>query len=409
MTTSASPDRAAHFVQVGADPVFVGEGAAGLDCPCGRSTLVRGYQPGALLAIAIQCARCGAVTTTAGVPEGEVPPQGVRVVERAWTPMPSLFVLSPGLVLCDRDEFLRVDALCRPHLVPAAPFEVSAATIAALSAEHDRLGGERLSGGRLVEHRQAAQQGAGDVASGLPPLTLAWALGQLAAGVEQPGWSCMAQDADVAATAQLGAFREFLLTWSGHPLFPAMDAGAAAAGFSTHALAVFAAARCLAEAGNRVGFTRPPNLGDPFDGFHVETTPTERMPVAVRRFDRFDWPGGQGADSAMVRATATHLLGAAQGRLNARQPGVLVLSVGAVRGRDDYPIIEGVATALRTRGRRHRGLAGVAVILPKLERGARPGEVMFAWRFMPLANPHHTGGTIRLGPPPPGATPAPAG
>jgi hypothetical protein len=48
-------------------------------------------------------------------------------------------------------------------------------------------------------------------------------------------------------------------------------------------------------------------------------------------------------------------------------------------------------------------------MLPKLQRGARPEQVVFAWRFMPLANPHHTGGTIRLGPPPAGAMGAPAG
>jgi hypothetical protein len=404
MTASVSPDQTPHFVQLGADPVFVGEGATDLDCRCGNATLVRGYQPHALLAIAIECARCGAVTTTAGLAEGEVPPQGVRVVERTRTPMPSLAVLPRDLVLCDRDEFLRVDALCRPRPAPVEPFEISAATLATLAAEYDRLGG-----GRLAEHRHVTRPDAVAGTSGLPPLALAWALGQLAAGVDQPGWSCMANDPDVAATAQLGAFREFLLTWSRHPLFPAMAAGAAAAGFSTHALAVFAAARCLAESGNRVGFIRPPNVGDPFDGFHVETAPTERMPVVVRRFDRFDWPGGQGADSAMVRAAAIDALIAAQGRLNARQPGLLVLSVGAVRARDDYPIIEGVANVLRARGRRHRGLAGVAVILPKLSAGARPGQVVFAWRFLPLANPHHTGGTIRLGPPPAGATPVPAG
>jgi hypothetical protein len=228
-------------------------------------------------------------------------------------------------------------------------------------------------------------------------VTLAWALDRLASGVGQPGWSAMVSEPDVVATAQLGAFREFLHVWSGHPLFPAMAAGAAAAGFSSHALAVFAAARCLAATGNRIGFTRPPIAGNRFDGFYVETSPTERTPVVVRRFDRFDWPTGKGADPAIVRAAAVDALIASQSRLHARQSGILVLSVGAVRGRDDYAIIEGLAETLRARGRKHRGLAGVAVILPKLRATARPDQVEFHWTFLPLNNPHHTGGGLRLG------------
>jgi hypothetical protein len=407
-TASAGSDQTPHFVQVGADPVFVGEGAADLACSCGNATLVRGFQPATLLAIAIQCAQCGAVTTTTGVPEGEVPPQGVRVVERTRTLMPSSFVLPRGLVLADAAEFRRVDALCRPLPSPTEPIEMSAATLAALATAYERMGAyERLSDGRSADQRHATRQ---DHPPSHPPLALAWALDQLAAGVDQPNWSCMAKDSDVAATAQLGAFRDFLLVWSRHPLFPVMAAGAAGTGFSTHALAVFAAARCLVDSGNRVSFTNPPAAGDRFDSFHVETSPTERTPVVVRPFDRFDWPAGQGADAAVVRAAAIDALIASQTRLNARQPGILVLSVGAVRGRDDYPIIEGLAEVLRTRGRRHRGLAGVAVILPKLRATARTDQVEFHWSFLPLANPHHTGGGLRLGARPDGGPQvAPAG
>jgi hypothetical protein len=273
--------------------------------------------------------------------------------------------------------------------------EMSAGPIAALDAEY-----ERLSTGRSAEHRHAPRQVTSGAPLGHPPVALAWALDQLATGVGQPGWSCMAKEPDVAATAQLGAFREFLLVWSRHPLFPAMAAGAASVGFSTHALAVFAAARCLAESGNRVGFTRPPAAGDQFDSFHVETSPTERTPVVVRRFDRFDWPGSQGADAAVVQAAAIDALIASQTRLKARQPGILVLSVGAVRAQDDYAIIEGLANVLRTRGRKHRGLAGVALILPKLLPTARSDQAQFSWTFLPLANPHQAGGGLRLGRPP---------
>ena len=40
---------------------------------------------------------------------------------------------------------------------------------------------------------------------------------------------------------------------------------------------------------------------------------------------------------------------------------------------------------------------GHTVILPKLRATARTDQVEFHWSFLPLANPHHTGGGLRLG------------
>ena len=343
------------------------------------------------------------MTTTPWLPDGEVPPQGVRVVERNRTPMPTTFVLPPDTTLADRAAFLRTDALCRPIPVPSDPFPLSASAIADFVAWYDRL-----SGGQFAAHRDAVWGDAvwteavraGDAPPDMSRYPLAWALAQLGDGADQPGWSCMANDRNVVATAQVGAFRAFLFAWSRHPLFPAMAAGVAAAGFSTHALAVFAAAQCLADSGNRIGFTRPPVAGAPFDGFHVETSATERTPVVVRRFDRFDWPrlnslGERGVEPAMVRMLATDALSASQARLTVRQPGLLVLSVGAVRAQDDFVIIDNIGAVLRARGRRLRGLTGVAVIMPKLRPGPVPDQAGFGWTFLPLVNAHVPGAAMR--------------
>jgi hypothetical protein len=277
--------------------------------------------------------------------------------------------------------------------VPTDPFTLSAHAIADFVAQYDRL-----SGGRFAAHRDAVW--VGDAPPDMSRYPLAWALAQLSRGADQPGWSCMANDRNVVATAQVGAFRAFLFAWSRHPLFPAMAAGVAAAGFSTHALAVFAAAQCLADSGNRIGFTRPQVAGAPFDSFHVETSATERTPVVVRRFDRFDWPklnslGERGAEPAMVRMLATEALSASQARLTVRQPGLLVLSVGAVRAQDDFVIIDNIGAVLRARGRRLRGLTGVAVIMPKLRAGPAPDQAGFGWTFLPVVNAHVPGAAMR--------------
>ncbi len=377
----------------------MGDGADDLVCRCAGSILVRGHHPGTLLAIGIECAACGKVTDTPGLPTGQVLPIGVRVAERTRMAVAEPLALAPGMVLADRDELARVELLTTPRNVPAAPFEMSAATLATAAADYDRL-----SGGEFFAHRRAVAAASLDAASALGHLPLAWALPQLEAGVDTPGWWCLAKEPDAVAAVQLGAFREFPLVWSQHPLFPAMAASAAAGGFSTHALAVFAAARCMGAAGTRVGFAAPDRDDGRIEGFLVETAPTQRLPVLVRRFDRFDWPRGRGLEVAAVRAAAIDALIASQSRINVRQPGILVLSVGSVLRQHDPIIIEGVSRTLLERGRRHRGLAAVALVLPKIYPAGRSDQVVFGWTFLPFANPQHGGSLLRLGALPGAAT-----
>ena len=78
---------------------------------------------------------------------------------------------------------------------------MSAETIAALAGEYERLGGARLA-----EDRHAARPAMPTIwrrAAGRP-LPFAWALGQLAASVGNPGWSCMAKTPTVAARPARG-------------------------------------------------------------------------------------------------------------------------------------------------------------------------------------------------------------
>lgn len=388
-----------HFCQFGAAPVFVGDGACDLVCRCAGSTLVRGNRPGALLAIGIECAACGAVTSTPGLPSHQVLPIGVRVAERNRMAVSEPLVLAPGMVLADRDELIRVERLSIPRPVPAEPFVMSAATLAAVAADYDRL-----SGGQLEAHRRAVAEA--NPAAGPGPLPLAWALRQLEASVDKPGWWCLAEEPDAVAAVLVGAFREFPMAWSQHPLFPAMAAAVARTGFSTHALAVFGAARCMAEDGNRVGFTPPggnqtgttPPGGDAqINTFHIETAPTQRLRVVVRRFDRFDWPGGADATPATARAAWIDTLIASQGQINVRQPGLLVASVGAARRTIDGPVFGALEQVIRERGRKHRALAGVALIRPGILATDRSDHVAFGWTFVPVGNPHYGHGTLQTG------------
>lgn len=381
-----------HLVQVGDAPVIIGTGADDLPCACGGSVLVRGHGPGMLLGISIQCARCGQVTTTPGLPENAVPPPNVRVVPRDGLPVPTPIVLPADTLLGDRDSILARDALTQPRPRPATPFELSAATLAALAAEYDRM-----SGGRLAADRAAVRSAGATLSTRLPAWPLAWAFEQVEPNIGRPAWWCLASMPDAVAAIQLAAFHEFHAVWSGHPLFDAMAASAASSAFSLHALAVFAAAQSLAAAGNRVRFAAPGPGQTAIDRFYLDNGPADLLPVHVRRLGHFDWPANQQVEQAAVRAAAIDALIASQTRINARQPGLLVLSVGSVDRQMDDVLITGLAQTLNDRWRKQRGLVGAALVLPNIVATGRRDRVTFGWTFLPEANPRFDGTLVRPG------------
>jgi len=389
-----------HFVQIGDTPVIIGTGTDSIACACGGPVLVRGHRPGSLLGIDIECAACGEITSTPALPGDAAPPPHVQLVPRHKRPVPTAITLAAGTVLGDQDDMQALDARSRPRPPPTAPFMMSAATLADLADAYDRM-----TGGRLAADRAAVRAGGMDLSGRLPAQPLAWAFEQVEPNIDQSGWWCLAKVPDTVAAMHLAAFHQFSAIWSGHPLFPAMAASVAAGGFSLHALAVFAAAQCLAAAGNRVHVAPPPAGMPRIDHFHIDNAPTDLLPVITRPLDRFDWPASQSVTQAMVRAAATDTLIAAQGRVNARQHGMLVLSVGSVERHIDPAIIVGLAQTLDERWRKQRGLVGVALLLPNITATTRSDQVLFGWTFLPQANPRYLG-TMVQAPPNPEGTPA---
>lgn len=368
-------------------PLFIGEGQRDLVCRCGESVLVRGYQPERLLGLDLQCFRCGAVTRTPTLADGAAPPAEAHVARRASIPVATPLPLPPGAALVGEEEAARLDALIRPADAPRVPTVADASGLAEVKADY-----ERLTGGKLDAHQAALQAGAMGSQAAFP---LAWALAHLARRVDVPDWTRTPTPEDTTAVAQLAAFRHFLACWSRHPLFERFVAGAAADGFSLHDLAVFGAAKCLSDAGNRVVFEGA-GTGR-VDSFRLLLAPPEYMTVLVRRFDRYEWPRETMLDVAPIRGAVIEALEAAQSRINPRHPGILVLSAGSVRYEFDQKLVDAIQLALRTEGRRHRGVAAIAAILPKILPADRPDAVNFAWSFYPIANQRHTAATVRIG------------
>ena len=99
---------APHFIQVGDAPAFIGVGGSDLICRCGQSTLIKGYLPANFLAIRIRCFRCGAITGTPGLPDGEILPRSAVSIEAKQAPVVASHNVGRGVVLACQDETERV-------------------------------------------------------------------------------------------------------------------------------------------------------------------------------------------------------------------------------------------------------------------------------------------------------------
>ena len=207
-------------------------------------------------------------------------------------------------------------------------------------------------------------------------------------------WACLDSAPTAAACCHVAGFLHFVATWAHHPLFPAMAGTAADRGFSLHGLAPFAAAHCLTMQGNRISFPQVTGFPGRIDGFNLATGPTETISVVTDVFDRFEYPFGLPWDEARLRAAVLERISAAQGRINMRNPGLLLLSPGTALSGFDEALIRAIQAAIQAIGRKNRGLMAVAPLVLRLLPAAGAHAVQFGYGFFPIANRHYRGETL---------------
>ncbi len=365
-------DDTTHFVQAGDGPVLLGDGGGALSCACGQ-LLIEGFNASRFLAIGIQCGRCGVVTTTPALPEGVLPPRSAIVAAPSMEPRGAPMTVPSGVSVVGQAEMARLQTLFQPvspepvyRIGPALLDEAEAATGASLA---DAKGDHRLS--RAVAFlREAMSDG-----------------------------RALVSDAPVAAAlTQVIGFLHFVATWSRHPLFPTILATAGERGFDLHGLAPFAAAHSLMMMGNRVRFPEPSGHPARIDGFDLVTGLADTVGVHVVVFDRFEYPSGDPWDPTSLLVAVSEVVAAAQGRINLRNPGVLVLSPGNALAGFDQALIAAVQEAVSGLGRRNRGLMGVAPVVLRLQALPDPDLVRFGYGIFPASNRHYRGeGAIGMG------------
>ncbi|WP_428541588.1 hypothetical protein [Rhodopila sp.] len=375
-----------HFVQAGDAPVLLGAGDASLPCGCGN-VLIDGFDPAQFLGVGIRCGRCGRVTTSPPLAAGRMLPSFVSTAEPSAEPRARAMQVPPRVALVGRAEMERLAPLFRPA-TPDPTYRFSQGLLDQAEAAF-----ERHVGGALP----AVAADPADPFTGLRDHALAWSVRHLRARMGEASWAAMGDAPTANAVDHVAGFLHFVATWSRHPLFPAMATTVGDRGCSLHGLAPFAAAHALALLGNRVGFEQP--AGDParVDGFNLAVGAADTVGVHLEVFDRFEYPFGQARDPPVLRAAVLEVMAAAQGRINLRSRGVLLLSPGSALAAYDEALIEAVQAGMQTLGRKNRGLMAVAPIVLRLQAVADPHAVRFGYGLFPVVNRHYSGDAVLQG------------
>jgi hypothetical protein len=375
-------DPTPHFVQVGDTPALIGDGTEDLACGCGQPMLVKGYRPERLIAVSIRCSNCGTVTTTPDLPTAAMLMGHVIAVGRDAQPMPNPAVMQPGVVFADRATVERAEAPLRPRRPVSEPLTLSTPLLHEVAEDYDRL-----TGGAYAAHVEASRPLHW---TGVRRYPLAWSCLHLEAWLARPDLPLLGIIETTVAAVHVGAFRQFLTVWGHHPMFPQMAEFAASTGFALHELAVFATLGAMFDAGNRIGLVQPPDGQLRMREWSIQTA-DRLLAVETAAFSRFAWPDGKPWSAASVRSALVDSIDAARGRINQRNPGILVLSAGLVPEGFDPWMQEGMERVFRTSGRANRGLAALAMIAPRVLVADRGNRFGFGWVFQPAANPAFAG------------------
>ncbi|HEY7578440.1 MAG TPA: hypothetical protein VH855_12665 [Acetobacteraceae bacterium] len=376
---------APHVVQVGSAPAFIGHGSDDLICGCGGSVLIQNYRSADFIDIRIRCARCRGVTATPGLGDGEILPRSATPVAPAGIAAVSASRVPPGAVLVCQQAMERRYRQTQPRAVRDEPILLTRGMLEAAASEYNRL-----IGGRLADHAAASAPALGDD-HGLYPL--AWAVLRLRERIGRPGWSWLHQDDDAMAAMYIAAMHHLMQCWGQQPLLGRLAAPLRQPGRFLRTVAGFALAKLMFDSGNRVSF----ELSGSDVDLRLVTANGASLSVALLAPERLQWRERERRGLDVLRHAIVDAMAIAQPRVNRGTPGIVVLVASILQPDFDQMVVDAIHAAFRSVGRRHRGVAAIAVLMPKVLPAGLPDRLGFGYAFYPIPNPNFAGNNpVRL-------------
>ncbi len=308
-------------------------------------------------------------------------------VEAAQQPIATTATAALGDVFVCKEAFTREYRLTRPVSPPDEPWLLSREMLDAGASSYDRL-----TSGRLAEHMAASPSGTGAEHG---PYPFAWSVLRLRDRIDTPGWSWLYQNDDAMAAMYITALHHLMLCWGHHPLLPRLAAPLARPNQFIRTVTTLAMAKLLFDAGNRVGFS----LAGMDVDLHFTTPLGEPLSFALLAPDALQWRQKDRRSPEGLRAAVIEAIASVQGKVNRNTPGIVVLAASILQPDFDQMAVDAIHAGFQSDGRRHRGVAAAAIVMPKVLPTGRPDHIGFGYAFYPIRNPRFVGeNPIRLGP-----------
>ena len=124
---------------------------------------------------------------------------------------------------------------------------------------------------------------------------------------------------------------------------------------------------------------------------HITTPDGALLPVALLAPERLQWRERERRSLDAFRHTIIDAMGIAQPQINRGTPGIVALAVSILQPDFDQMVVDAIHAAFQSVGRRHRGIAAIAIVMPKVLPAGRPDRLGFGYAFYPIVNPNFAG------------------
>lgn len=273
------------FIQANAAAVFSGGGVETFKCRNCGFVLAKDYNPRSLIAIDIQCFRCGVVSRTEQWPDGEsLPAKLMRIDARGRYRISSTLVIDGGVALACDAEIHRVQLSTAAAPDQASDLTLSTEGLNLLQAELDILTEQEFS--KMLAAAKRAEAAGNMMFTKCQP---AWAVQRLRSWIDKA--SPDLEEKDVIAISYLQQLRHIIDRWRHHHFFPLVSRTFCSE--FHHAVTMLSAAAYLSDNGNDIGITDTRSAVGRSPDLYINSRADRRASIEVKAPDLFSWPSPQ--------------------------------------------------------------------------------------------------------------------
>ncbi|MGP6422108.1 hypothetical protein ACTZGP_25440 [Pseudomonas putida] len=344
------------MVQGSNAPIVIRKGAKFPDLvciACNSSVLITNYLAECFVGIGLQCFRCGSVTWTPSLPDGEVfPYKFLSLGSSGKYLIASSIVDVDDVVLTCEQEIQLAHRKVSPRASKVDVFNVSIENFDLMAAELNVL-----AGGRFDKYLQSAKRSLinGDIYFRDNPL--AWSIELIKK--QLAGNELSLDDRTLVALAFVQGYRAMLNEWREHIHFSVIAIELCA--YFYHSLVQLTVASYLYSRGNKVAINMVCNAnGERSADLYVRLSGSKKLFLEVKCPKALEWTNRE-VSAGRFKKTIEKCLSDSRGQIDLETPGVLIIGTTCI----DKGFLAGfelsVSKVLKARGKSYPAVAAIGI------------------------------------------------